>query len=148
MYSPSSDLNKQEVQVNQAAAVIQPVSELPQVQTATVETTVAPPPEPIVAERPPEVVAKVGCEAYRELVAQYDWDVNVAVAVMRAESGCNPSAISPVNYDGLHDHGLFQLHGIDVYDPAENIRIAYTQKYLKGGWTHWTVCTRGIVSCY
>lgn len=75
------------------------------------------------------------CAAYRGLVAQYDWPVSTAMAVMQAESGCR--AITPdnaaANYDGVADHGLFQLHGINVTDPAENIRLAYTVKYLGAG---------------
>src|SRR3990167_4457593 len=92
-------------------------------------------------EAPKRVVYSIGCEQYRPLVAQYGWSVSVAMAVMKAESGCNPNAISPTN-----DHGLFQLNRIPIYEPAANIRYAYYNKYLKGGWSHWTVCNKGIVS--
>lgn len=87
------------------------------------------------------------CEAYRPYVSQYDWDVSVAMAVMKAESGCR--AITPdnaaANYDGISDYGLFQLHGINVIDPAENIRIAYTVKYLGSGrsFTPWVAFNTG-----
>lgn len=90
----------------------------------------------------PAAINLGGCEQYRPLVAQYSWNVEVALAVMKAESGCNPNAVSPTN-----DHGLFQLHAWPVYEPAENIRIAYENKYLRGGWRHWTVCTSGKVNC-
>lgn len=85
------------------------------------------------------------CEAYRPLVAQYKWDVRIAMAIMQAESGCR--AVTPdnsaINYDGVADHGLFQLHGIAVTDPAANISIAYNQKYLTQGWQAWSVFNSG-----
>lgn len=90
------------------------------------------------------------CEAYRGLVAQYNWNVDVALAVMRAESGCNPNA---ANLTDSHStctgsFGLFQIACFDgqVYDPAQNIAIAY-RKYTASGWQPWSVCTRGVVSC-
>lgn len=92
------------------------------------------------------------CEAYRGIVAQYDWPVSTAMAVMQAESGCR--AITPdnsaANYDGVADHGLFQLHGIAVTDPAENIRIAYTVKYLGAGrkFTPWVAYNTGAYLKY
>ena len=90
-----------------------------------------------------QVVASAGCEQYRAEVSKYGWNVNIALAVMYAESGCNPNAASPTN-----DHGLMQLHGIRIYDPAQNIAYAYNNKYLQGGWSHWTVCTKGLVNCW
>ena len=89
------------------------------------------------------------CEDYRPLVKKYNWNADIALAVMSAESVCNPTAASPTN-----DHGLMQInqglgiYGQQIYDPAFNVRIAYQEKYLKGGWRHWTVCTRGIVNCF
>ncbi len=76
-----------------------------------------------------------GCGAYRSLLDDYGWNVDIAVAVCNAESGGNPTVVSPTN-----DHGLMQLHGIPIYDPAANISYAYYEKYLKGGWSHWSVC--------
>lgn len=88
-----------------------------------------------------------GCGGYRSLFDDYGWNVNIAIAVCNAESGGNPTVVSPTN-----DHGLMQLHGIPIYDPAANIRYAYYEKYLKGGWNHWSVCksikgAAPIVSC-
>lgn len=87
-----------------------------------------------------KVVSTVGCEAYRPLVAQYSWNVETAMQVMRAESGCNPLAVSPTQ-----DHGLFQLHNRPVYDPAQNIAIAYSM-WQSRGWQPWSVC-RTRVAC-
>jgi len=84
-----------------------------------------------------------GCEQYRPLMERYTWDVNIALAVCNAESGGNPNAVSKTN-----DYGLMQLHSIPLYDPEENIKYAYYEKYLKGGWVHWSVCKNGRVKCF
>lgn len=92
------------------------------------------------------------CAAYRGLVAQYDWPVQTAMAIMQAESGCR--AITPdnsaLNYDGIADHGLMQLHGMNITDPAENIRIAYAVKYLGAGrsFTPWSTYNNGAYLRY
>ena len=100
-------------------------------------------PEPVV-EKP--VVYPVGCEIYRSLISQYSWNVAVAMAVMRAESGCDPSAS---NWTDSHStckgsFGLFQIACFDgqVYDPAQNISIAY-RKYQARGWQPWGAYTNG-----
>ena len=92
------------------------------------------------------------CEVYRGLVSQYSWNVETALRVMQAESGCNPNALSVTS-----DRGLMQINwvhsakvggNLDVlYDPATNIRVAY-QVYQGASWSAWSVCTRGIVACY
>lgn len=91
------------------------------------------------------------CEAYRGLVAQYSWNVTVAMAVMQAESSCNPQAHNTTDNHGvcMGSFGLFQIscHSGSVYDPAQNIAIAW-QKYQARGWQPWGVCTSGKVSCY
>lgn len=91
------------------------------------------------------------CEAYRGIVAQYSWNVNVAMAVMKAESGCNPQAVNKTDNHGvcMGSFGLFQIscHSGAVYDPAENVKIAWA-KYSARGWQPWGVCTSGKVSCY
>lgn len=91
------------------------------------------------------------CEAYRGIVAQYSWNVNVAMAVMRAESSCNPQAHNTTDNHGvcMGSFGLFQIscHSGAVYDPAQNVAIAW-QKYSSRGWQPWGVCTSGKVSCF
>lgn len=81
--------------------------------TLPTTTTTQPLPQP---EKYP-----VGCDNYYDLVAQYDWPIAGAMRTMYEESRCDPNAVSKTN-----DHGLFQLHGQPVYDPAENIAIAYS----------------------
>lgn len=83
-----------------------------------------------------------GCEQYRPLVSQYAWNVDVALAVMKAESGCDPNK---PNWNDSHrdrygnlickgSFGLMQIscHSGQVYDPVRNIAIAY-QKYVASG---------------
>ena len=88
----------------------------------------------------------VGCQTYLPLVEQYPWPVSTAMAIMRAESTCNPNAISnaAINPDHIPDYGLFQLHGIDILNPAQNVAYAYYHKYLPaGGFTPWSTYNNG-----
>ena len=89
-----------------------------------------------------------GCSLYAGLVGQYDWDTSVAMAIMQAESGCNPSIVSPPNSDGLSDFGLMQLHGLRILDPAQNIAQAYQiylsrSKWDTNGWNAWSTYNNG-----
>lgn len=77
------------------------------------------------------------CHAYDDLFRQYDWSVSTAEAICQAESGGNPTAVSSTN-----DYGLMQLHNLAIFDPAENIAVAY-QKYLMQGWSAWTTYNTG-----
>lgn len=92
------------------------------------------------------------CSAYKGLVAKYNWNVNTAMAIMQAESGCNTAAISPTC-----DHGLMQINCVHrdmvggdlnkLHDPATNIRVAYAI-YSGGGWSPWTTYTSGAYLKY
>lgn len=88
--------------------------------TTNATTTTLPPPASEPEPAPVPERYPVGCENYQGLVAQYEWPFEGAMRTMAEESGCDPNAVSATD-----DHGLFQLHGQPVYDPAENIRIAY-----------------------
>lgn len=143
----SPQLNKQEAaQVNSQ----EPSEALPQAQPEPAPAVVPEQPKP---EPAPVQVAKLptNCEAYRSLVAKYNWNVNVAMNVMRAESGCNPYAVNRTDNHKvcMGSYGLFQIscHSGAVYDPAANVSIAYS-KYQARGWQPWGVCTSGKVSCY
>lgn len=98
----------------------------------------------------PRTEALVSCETYRSLVAQYGWNVDTAMQVMKAESGCNPGAANTTDNHGvcMGSFGLFQIscHSGAVYDPAQNVAIAWS-KYQKSGWQPWGVCTSGKVRC-
>lgn len=74
------------------------------------------------------------CETYRSIVEQYDWDVDIALAIMKAESGCNTNSDNTgLNHDGSNDKGLMQVNSchfdiisdLDRFDPAKNIQAAY-----------------------
>lgn len=102
-----------------------------------------------------------GCEAYRNMLAQYSWNVEVALQVMEAESTykgipCNPAADNADDYHPtcLGSRGLFQI-GCDstdnyagMFDPATNIAQAY-RLYASRGWQPWSSTTCAVkVRCY
>lgn len=93
------------------------------------------------------------CEQYRGLISQYSWNVEIALAVCRAESGGLASNENPTDNHKvcLGSRGLFQI-GCDsttsyhaMFDPIANVAQAY-QIYSRRGWTPWSVC-RYNVSC-
>ncbi len=140
--------------INNSAAQT-PTKAPEQVEPAAV-TAQAPVPEPVKQPEQPPVkkVAKPlpgNCETYRPLVAKYGWNVEVAMNVMRAESGCNPNAINKTDNHKVcrGSYGLFQIscHSGVVYDPEENVKIAWA-KYQARGWKPWGVCNSGKVDCY
>jgi soluble lytic murein transglycosylase-like protein len=83
------------------------------------------------------------------MVSKYDWDVNIAMAIMRAESGCNPNAYG-TNTNGSSDSGLMQVNSchFDLISDADrtipelNIKAAY-QIYKGSGWSAWSVYNSG-----
>lgn len=100
----------------------------------------------------PKQAAK-GCEQFRSTVEQYDWDVEVALAVMRAESGCDPEAFNgDRNPDGSNDAGLFQINSVHVFEGKigwwdrfsidKNVRVAY-MIYKEAGWSAWSAYNNG-----
>ena len=70
------------------------------------------------------------------------------LAIIQAESGCNPTARNTANTDGSTDTGLLQInsiHGIDpetLLDPAVNIQAAY-RVYQSQGLQAWSVYNNG-----
>ena len=85
-----------------------------------------------------------GCERFRPIVERYNWNVQIAMAIMRAESSCNPSAYNgTLNSDGTNDAGLFQINSVHDatsarLDPETNVRLAY-KVYVSQGWSAWSV---------
>ena len=155
----AAPLNKQEPHsvADGHTQQVQPVKERP-AKPKKVKRAAKPKPVKKVKVRPnyPK-----GCEAYRKLVARYNWNVNVALQVMRAESGCNPNAVGDTHLTYFQNGirygmscGMFQVRFLpgrptcsDMQVPAKNIAYAYGL-YRSGGWGHWSVCNKGIVSCY
>jgi hypothetical protein len=132
----------------------------PQVEVPPVKTEPVVEPVPVVTPAvkvPQPTVHPIGCENYRQLVSQYEWNVEVALKVMRAESGCNPSAIGDqYTIRGLYapSCGLFQIRTLQgrptceqLQNPATNIEWAI-KLYRASGWQPWSVCKNGKVSCY
>lgn len=97
------------------------------------------------------VLNPVGCANYRHLVEQYDWDVSIAMAVMQAESGCNPGAFNPEWHSNCQgSRGLFQIacvHRDSTFDPAGNVAAAY-RIYGSSGWKPWGAYTSGAYRRY
>ena len=79
---------------------------------------------------------------------RYEWDAETMLAIMQAESSCNPEAVNTSNRDGSRDTGLMQInsiHGIDgetLKKPAENIATAY-RIYQTQGLKAWSTFTSG-----
>lgn len=82
------------------------------------------------------------------LISQYDWNVEIAYAVMMAESN---GVASAVNWNDSHNgcvgsYGLFQiacLHVTDtslLFDPAYNVQRAY-ELWSQSGWRIWGAFT-------
>jgi len=89
-----------------------------------------------------------GCETYRHLVEQYDWDTETMMFAMQKESGCNPSAVGD-NYPiaGVHapSCGLLQVRTLigrpsceELKNPATNVATAY-KIWQSQGYRAWTV---------
>lgn len=112
-------------------------------QRETVE--VSPRPRPIIAS------SKVAnrCEEFREIVEKYPWNSKIMLAIMRAESGCNPrSDNTGLNRDGSNDKGLLQINSIHGFsdaerlDPIRNIEIAF-RIWQNQGYQAWSAYSNG-----
>jgi len=156
----NQDLTEVPVTVPEPLSVVSPTEspiEVPKVKEPVVE------PVPVVTPAvkvPQPTVHPKGCEQYRQLISQYDWRIETAMAVMKAESSCNSQVVN--NNPNTRDYsvGLFQinLYGAnartrpseaELKDPATNIAWAY-KLYSGNGNSfigQWGVC-RTKVSCY
>lgn len=101
------------------------------------------------------VTTAQGCEAFRGLVAQYDWNVRTMLAIMRAESGCDPNVTGDTSLTFIQNGrtygysvSLFQVRilpgreACDSHDPATNISCAY-RVWKSQGYKAWSVYTNG-----
>ena len=126
--------------------------EAPTAEQRTAEVT-----PPVVVAPKPVVKHPKGCENYKDLVSQYEWNTEVALKVMHAESGCNPSAIGDTRVIGgiyAPSCGLFQIRTLQgrpncdqLQNPNTNIEWAI-KLYRASGWQPWSVCKNGKVNCY
>lgn len=105
---------------------------------------------PVLQQKPTTQLINGVCGQYRTIVEQYDWDVNLILAIMKAESGCKPDSI---NWSDGHNgctgsYGLMQLaclhfsEGQDKLDVVTNIAVAY-KVYVGSGLTAWSAYTNG-----
>lgn len=89
-----------------------------------------------------------GCETFRPLVEQYDWNVETMMYAMQKESSCNPHAVGD-NYviAGVYapSCGLLQVRTLagrpdceSLKDPATNIATAYAI-WRSQGYMAWSV---------
>ena len=82
-----------------------------------------------------------------ELIESYDWDVDVAKAVMMAESGGDPEAYNPEwHRDCQGSYGAFQIACVHeenpekLYDLEYNVERAY-EIWEEKGWGPWGAFT-------
>jgi hypothetical protein len=89
----------------------------------------------------------IGAEYYNE-ISKYDWDISLAYSIMVLESSGNAYAKNNKDYHYTGkcwgSYGLFQLACFrgnleTLYDPKENIRLAY-ELWKVEGWKPWGVC--------
>lgn len=103
----------------------------------------------------------VSCQDYASIIEKYDWDVAIASAISRAESGCRPDALGDTTLKFIQngrEYGysvsLFQVRILpgrehcDSFDPEVNIKCAYNIYKARGGWTDWSVFTNGKYLSY
>jgi hypothetical protein len=126
------------------AAVAKPAGQVHQTVTAPAQVAKqveTPAPQPAPAQ------PAQGCEAYRNEFAKYSWNVDMAIAICKAESNGNTNAIS-----STADRGLMQINYIHadmvggnlnaLYDPVTNIRVA-ASIYGGRGWNAWSTYLNG-----
>lgn len=84
-------------------------------------------------------------ERWRGLVASYfPTEVELALCVIRWESGGNPDAYNPSSASGLFQvkQFWFDAYGGDPFDPANNVRVAALVRSSQG-WSAWQAVNRG-----
>jgi hypothetical protein len=115
----------------------------------------------VASPEPPQAPVPSSCEQYANLVAKYDWDIPTMLAIMKAESSCNPDAIgdTTLTYQGEGrvegmSCGLYQIRvlagrpGCDVLrDVTTNVEWAY-KIYQSQGYRAWSVWTNGKYKQY
>lgn len=95
------------------------------------------------------VLAPISDEAncYLPTLQEYNWNVTIMLAIEKAESQCNPTAVGVIDYDGLRDYGVLQIHGAAIFNPADNIAAAY-RIWQKQGYGAWTSYKTGYYTQY
>jgi cell division protein FtsB len=115
--------------------------------------------ETMLAQVKPRYSNSGNCETYRNLIAQYSWNVNTMIAICNAESGGDPNKANTTDNHGvcMGSYGLFQIscHQGIVLDPTANVAAAWG-KYTGAqnnprtnywGYWPWSVCKNGTLTC-
>lgn len=98
------------------------------------------------------------CDYYKFLIKGYDWDDDIAIAVMMAESMCNANAVNDNPNTGDYSVGLFQINLIGnlakdrpseakLKDARFNVEYAY-KMYQSSGWKPWSAFKNGSYKKY
>jgi hypothetical protein len=135
----------------------------PQIETPVViEPVVEPVPAPVAAKVPQPTVHPKGCENYRDLYTRvFGSKADVFLKIANKESSCNPMAVGDKHltyWQGGIEYGmscgLLQVRYLpgrpncsEMQDPTANAQYALNL-YNSGGFRHWSVCNKGLVSCY
>ena len=102
------------------------------------------------ASATPTYTYRAGVQQWAGYVAQFNWDVSTALAIMSRESGGSPTAYNPSGASGLfqiicywHTGRLIRVTGSSdcsqLFDPYVNIRVAYEIYKDNGGWGAWAI---------
>ena len=111
---------------------------------------------PLQAESPVvEEPIKTPCEQYKDIIRSYDWNDDVAIKIMMAESSCNTEVVN--NNPATKDYsiGLFQINIYggnakhrpsekELKDPHTNIEFAYNLYKDYGFQSQWGVCRKKV----
>ena len=120
----------------------------------------------VVAQTAPKVTQPTihpkGCENYRDLYTRvFGSKADVFLKIANKESSCNPMAVGDKHltyWQGGIEYGmscgLLQVRYLpgrpscsQMQDPTANAQYALNL-YNSGGFGHWSVCNKGLVSCY
>lgn len=140
--SHASENQVEEVDTVEEKKPVEPPQEPIEPKPVVKKEPIQPKPIPV---PPAPVVYSGSCEQYRDLIDNYDWDVNTALAICSCESTGNPNALNSTPPD--YSVGLFQ---INLYGslaasrpseawlrvPANNIDYAYGM-WKNSGWSPW-----------
>lgn len=133
-------------------------AEAPRPETTPADTVLVAetaPPKPL--HKPQIALSQGDCEQYRDIIDNYDWDVEIAMKIASHESGCDTSIVNDNPATGDYSIGIFQINifGANakyrpseqaLKDPATNIAYAYSLWKSSGFQSQWSVC-RSVVRC-
>jgi hypothetical protein len=90
------------------------------------------------------VATTSGVEQWRGLVSQYDWNVDLVLAIMRCESGGNAAAVGDTT-TAYSSYGLMQIRALPgrpdpswLLIPENNISYAYQLSAGGANWHPWS----------